>query len=559
MSKKYVPQGAHLACDKGTCPSTFRVSNHKKTTIYGSNMATEADKKPFLNIKPMGICSVKGGMCIPIVFKWDKPKNGVKIGRKRLLLDDSTCKCLLGGEISIHFDRQSAVDVSLGDGKMPSEYIKQGFDFVFNKIDNVFDLADEVLPDWMSGVTDSLRWKTNAVVGLTEGAINGVVGLGEVIYQVAQDPVGMAEGIAGMAGNAWEWGQKGENWSNAASGAMEWASDTDNWANMIESVAEDPRGFTNFIGEFIPDAVAAGATGGTSLALSAGKTALKESVETVAKKGVKKVVKEAVENAGKKLKRVITKKADDAVESGAKKGDPPSCNKKTCGDPVDVASGEMSFILQGFSLPGPIPLKWEANYYSSKKDYDGPLGAGIYHSYDWRLRVDKSNNIIVLNNNEGRDICFEIPKKKDDYSFNSIDKLKIFKKSQEEYFILSQAGLYYYFTNNQDENGNHKLRSIVNRNAFSIQFHYDNELNLIGITDSCHRKIELTYSDEKIEALLLEHPDNKNEFFSSVKYEYRLILEFPSTPLRPMHDGPLSRKSQAPAIFVEGFLSFSKL
>ena len=213
MAKKYVPEGAFLACNKGTSPSTLRVSNHKNTTIYGVPMATELDLLPFFNLKPMGICTspakwLTGITCLPTTLKWEQPKDGVKINGSRMLLEDSFCNCIFGGKINIFFDRAAAVSFGVGEGKMPSEYIKDGFDWMAEKVEEGRKARDQFLPDWMKPVAGVSDWFNDLNVGLVEGAINGVVGLGETLYQVAQDPVGTTEALGGMvkdgASAAWE-------------------------------------------------------------------------------------------------------------------------------------------------------------------------------------------------------------------------------------------------------------------------------------------------------------------------------------------------------------------
>jgi hypothetical protein len=328
MSKLYVPNGVWLACDKGTSPSTLRVSNHVNTSIYAQEMATEADKLPFFNIKPMGLCAMKGGMCTPMPLGWEKVKEGVKINGNRMLLEDSTCKCLLTGEITIHFDKASAIAAGMGNGKMPSEYIKDGFDYLEKQRADAEKIRESILPDWMEGVADVGDWFGELNTGLVEGAINGVVGLGETIYQVAQDPVGTAEAVGGMiekgynatvdgVSKAADWASDGKNWENAANGAYDWASDGNNWKQAASDtwegtkkagkwVAENPRKIGNVAGEFIPDAVAAAYTGGGSLALT----------------GAKKVVKEGLEEAVEEtLEKGIKNKLDDIAEAGLRSAD----------------------------------------------------------------------------------------------------------------------------------------------------------------------------------------------------------------------------------------------
>jgi predicted RecA/RadA family phage recombinase len=314
MGKKYVPDGVFLACDKGTCPSTYKVTFNNLTNVYSVPLASELDLIPFVNIKPMGFCMVKG-MCTPMPLPWTGYKNDVLING-RLLLEDSTCQCMMGGKISIHFTRASANAVALWGGmKMPTEYIKDGFDWMAEQKETLRNLRDANLPEWLKPVAGATDWMEDFSTGLVEGAVNGVVGLGETIYQVAQDPVGTGEALGGMAAKGWDWASKGDNWTNAASSAWNWASDGSNWTQAAQDgaswVADNPRGLSNAIGQFIPDAVAAVYTGGGSLAATGAKVAGKEVLE----EGAEIAVKEAVENAVEKGAKEV---AGEAAEAGAK-------------------------------------------------------------------------------------------------------------------------------------------------------------------------------------------------------------------------------------------------
>ena len=271
-------------------------------------------------------------------MKWEQPKEGVKINGSRMLLEDSFCNCIFGGKINIFFDRAAAVSFGVGEGKMPSEYIKQGFDWMAEKAVEGRKARDEFLPDWMKPVTGVADWFTDLNVGLVEGAVNGVVGLGETLYQVGQDPVGTAEALGGMVkdgwnaagkglSNAWDWGSKAENWGKAAEGAWNWASDGENWKEAGASawegtkqaadwVAKNPRKIGNTAGEFIPDAVAAAYTAGGSLALTGAKVAGKEALEEVGERIVREGVEEATEKVAKEGGEAIAKKTGkELIES----------------------------------------------------------------------------------------------------------------------------------------------------------------------------------------------------------------------------------------------------
>jgi hypothetical protein len=68
--------------------------------IEGKLQATEEDKKPNVNIKPFGVCSITKMSCSPAPIKWQNT-SVFEIDGKKELLDTSTCQCSVGGKISV--------------------------------------------------------------------------------------------------------------------------------------------------------------------------------------------------------------------------------------------------------------------------------------------------------------------------------------------------------------------------------------------------------------------------------------------------------------------------
>ncbi|TDO20927.1 RHS repeat-associated core domain-containing protein [Pedobacter duraquae] len=193
---------------------------------------------------------------------------------------------------------------------------------------------------------------------------------------------------------------------------------------------------------------------------------------------------------------------------------------KYLGEPVDAASGHMASYLEGFTLPGPIPLVWEANYYSDSR-YDGPMGKNIYHSYDISLLIDDEDQLVVMNDTAGRAVVF--PALKPGTSFyNPIEKYELHRADDGEYFVSHKDGLYYYFNAPlADAEGHGMLRSIVNRNGFAIRFTYNEQGMLVQIRDSADRIITVENNEAgQITALLLPHPTLSENTFKAVSYTY---------------------------------------
>jgi len=195
---------------------------------------------------------------------------------------------------------------------------------------------------------------------------------------------------------------------------------------------------------------------------------------------------------------------------------------KYLGEPVDAASGHMASYLEGFTLPGPIPLVWEANYYSDSQ-YNGPLGKNIYHSYDITLLINEADKMVVMNDTAGRPVVFPILQPGTSF-YNPIEKFELHRDEQGEYFIGSKDGLFYYFNAPLANANNHGLlRSIANRNGFAIRFSYNEQGHLIQIKDSADRIITVESNEEGlITALVLPNPGiaNSSLTFQAVRYTY---------------------------------------
>ncbi|MCW3168336.1 DUF4280 domain-containing protein [Chryseobacterium sp. 09-1422] len=105
---QHITDTTQLKCDKGTSPSPLTVTSQSFMSIDGKLQATEEDKQPNTNIKPFGMCSVLRFSCTPAPIKWDNTSD-FEIESKKELLDTSTCRCSVGGKISIVKSAQNFV------------------------------------------------------------------------------------------------------------------------------------------------------------------------------------------------------------------------------------------------------------------------------------------------------------------------------------------------------------------------------------------------------------------------------------------------------------------
>ncbi|QLG46841.1 PAAR-like protein [Costertonia aggregata] len=107
-AKKYVPQGTYLACDKGTAPMEFKITNNNNSFLFDEPIANTGDMVPMVNVQPFGTCSVTGSACVPAPVAWDGFEDGIFVGYFNPLLEDSVLPCSVGGKIEIFYSLEEA-------------------------------------------------------------------------------------------------------------------------------------------------------------------------------------------------------------------------------------------------------------------------------------------------------------------------------------------------------------------------------------------------------------------------------------------------------------------
>jgi len=92
---------ALLLCDKGAKPSQLKVTSQTFSKAEDKLVATEQDKQPETNIPNFGVCAVTKSKCTPAIIKWDKTTAKDTINNYKILTEESTCQCSVGGKISV--------------------------------------------------------------------------------------------------------------------------------------------------------------------------------------------------------------------------------------------------------------------------------------------------------------------------------------------------------------------------------------------------------------------------------------------------------------------------
>ena len=336
MEKKYVPAGVFLTCDKGTLPSQLSVTFNANTAIYGQSLATEADKIPMVNVKPMGVCAITKGPCVPAPLLWNPVQNDVVVGNNRLLLEDSKLQCGLGGKASIFFSMAAAAAVC--PPAVPEK--------------SMLDQADAYLAT-LGPAGDYARFQMGMAEGLYAGGesmVEGLWGLAKGGWHAVTHPVETANAIGSAASGAADWASKGENWSNAASAAgggissaADWASKGENWGKAWDGASDwasqqSPRDWGKIGGRATFEVAMAVGTGGAGTAVgAAGKVGTAANLLSKAGEAANLADKglDAVRLAEKAAEAVSL--AEKAAEAGNAAGKAKVLGKVTTG--TDEASG----------------------------------------------------------------------------------------------------------------------------------------------------------------------------------------------------------------------------
>jgi RHS repeat-associated protein len=527
MEKKYVPAGVFLTCDKGVTPSTLSVTFNANTVIYGQNLATEADKIPMVNVKPMGVCTITKGPCVPAPLMWNPLQNDVLVGNQRLLLEDSKLQCSLGGRISIFFTMAEAM-AAAAPAPAPEK--------------SLLDKADDYLAT-LGPVGDYARFQMGMAEGLYAGGesmVEGLWGLAKGGWNAVTHPVETANAIGDAASSAADWASKGENWSNAASAAgdgissaADWASHGENWSNAWDGASDwaskqSPRDWGKIGGRATFEVAMAVGTGGAGTAANvAGKAG--EAANLLSKAGeaanladkgldAARLAERAAElanlaekageagnaagkagvvgkvttgadgaadlaRAGEKAEELgQAAKTTEAVEGCAARG---KCTE--VGHPVDVSNGMVFTQQTDFYLPGPVPLVWERTWYS-RSVRRGALGHGWHHRYDMALAVEDDGRL-ALRMADGRLAVFAAPAL-GGKSFNRNEKLEAEQLPTGQYRVWDLSQRVWYIFAPHPAQANQVLAAVENANGFALRLAYNDAGHLQTMTDSAGRRLD---------------------------------------------------------------------
>ncbi len=213
-------------------------------------------------------------------------------------------------------------------------------------------------------------------------------------------------------------------------------------------------------------------------------------------------------------------------------------------DPVNLITGSVSYEGIDFELPGPIPIKWERNWYSDSS-YTGLLGHGTHCSYDLMLQVFQEDNAIGVGLPDGRSAGFPLILTTDEKFYLRSEKLTLTCKGTNEYELFDHNSQLVYSFKRLHDNIFRQV-SISNLSGLAVHFFYNRNHCLETIIDTAGRKLTIEtdtfkrvtkveaqhngYSRKLIEYAYNEAGDltvikDANDQTTSIGYQNHLMVE----------------------------------
>jgi len=186
------------------------------------------------------------------------------------------------------------------------------------------------------------------------------------------------------------------------------------------------------------------------------------------------------------------------------------------GHPVDVLTGEVLTDAIDFTLPGPLPLVFERNYYSND-EHAGSLGPCWHHSleaYADETPITKGELYFELRLPDGRLASHtELDIGEDEWCHQ--DRYRI-SRDAKGYSMEFASGLKYRFEKVSKASVTHPLVRIEDRNGNAIVLRYQAG-QLFEVTDSAGRVVRFSYQGKRLGMVRVTRG---RELHTLVKYVY---------------------------------------
>lgn len=160
------------------------------------------------------------------------------------------------------------------------------------------------------------------------------------------------------------------------------------------------------------------------------------------------------------------------------------------GHPVDVMTGAVLTDATDFELPGPLPLKFERNYYS-RDPQAGALGKGWSHSLEAALRDDGNHLLVQLE--DGRQVAHS-PLGVGQSVWEPAERYTLTRTGEHAYSLAYPDGRTLDFFRVSGAAWSCPLVRLHDRNDNAVALVYDAG-RLAGATDSAGRKLRFIHDD----------------------------------------------------------------
>lgn len=185
-------------------------------------------------------------------------------------------------------------------------------------------------------------------------------------------------------------------------------------------------------------------------------------------------------------------------------------------EPVNLITGSVLYEGADFEISGPIPIKWERNWYSDASR-EGILGYGTHCSYDLSLEVFEDENVIGVMLPDGRAAGFPLLVAKGEKFYNRSEKLTLTYMGGDTYEMFDHKSRLTYLFIHVSKNI-FKPVSLSNAGGLSIKFFYNEKDVLHKIIDTAGREINITL-DKKNRAVKVE-AEHRGFSRKLVEYSY---------------------------------------
>lgn len=205
---------------------------------------------------------------------------------------------------------------------------------------------------------------------------------------------------------------------------------------------------------------------------------------------------------------------DLTPEAIAKRGNFPN---PSWWDPINLATGNFDFRHTNMSLQAKMPLDFTATYHS-RDDYNGSIGYGWHHSWEWRIEREDQTVVNVVTPVGAKytykptsDGHYRTP----DGTYNTLikqaDGTYLMETPQNWKYIFRQDGLLYSIT---DHNGNqtqltyqNTVLQKVETVGASMTFDYGPGGKIATVTDQTGRQVKYEYDEDTHDLISMELSD----------------------------------------------------